>query len=135
MDGRALAKVQRSGLQGHGIRRAPHFAPKGVDLIDQMPLSRSADGGVAGQIGERVKVEGKKDGVRSHTGGGQSRFDSGVTRADYCNLCFPCHMALPSFLPLYGGAIDVFLPVLYHICRYFAMRFCHFYGLIFYKRQ
>ena len=59
MYGRALAEVERAGLQGDAIGRPSHLAAQGVDLKDEVPLRRAADGGVAGEIGDSVQIHSK----------------------------------------------------------------------------
>ena len=51
MNGGAFSEIQCAGLQCHGVGRPPHFTAERVDLIDQMALGRSANGGIAGHIG------------------------------------------------------------------------------------
>ena len=88
---RALAEVQRAGLESDVVRRSAHFAAQCVDFKHQVPLCRAADGGVAGHVGDRLQGHGKKNGVHAETCGGKRRLNAGVTRADDNDFCVMIH--------------------------------------------
>ena len=48
-----------------------------------MSLARAADSRVAGHIADGVKVDGKHHRAQTEPCGSQSRFNSGMTRADH----------------------------------------------------
>ena len=88
--GRPFSAVEHTVLDAGLVGRPAHLAAERVKLPHEMPLARSADGGVAGHIAHAVKVYGKADGVKPHTGCRQSRLDARVSRADDRNIAFSC---------------------------------------------
>ena len=82
MYGGSFAEIEGAGLEGHLVRRASHLTAEGVDLKDEMPLARAADGGVAGKVGDGVEREGKQHGIQPQSRTGESGLDAGVPRAD-----------------------------------------------------
>jgi hypothetical protein len=51
-----------------------------------MPLARAADGGVAGQVCQGVKIQGEKHGVKPKSCRRQGGFNACVARANHCNI-------------------------------------------------
>ena len=104
---RALAAVQHADLQAGLVRVHAHLSAQRVDLAHQMPLRRSADGGVARHEGDAVQIERQKGGLVPQAGEGERRFRTRVPRAD--DDCFECSFgvhraskrAFPPVLPVY----------------------------------
>ena len=90
MNSSPFSKVQHTHLNKSFIRRKSHFAAECINFAHKVSLTRSADGGVTGHIAHAVKVYGKADGVKPHTGCRQSRLDARVSRADDRNIAFSC---------------------------------------------
>ena len=108
-DGGALAQVQHPILDAAFIRRPAHFAAQGVQLPNQVALSGTSHGGVAGHIADGVQVDGEDDGVEPQPGGGQSGLDARVARADdgdIAGTCFKAHVG--SSLPWECGYFSPF---------------------------
>ena len=82
VDGGAFAQVQHPVLDAAGVGGPAHFTAQGVQLPDQMALAGAADGGIAGHIAHGVQIDGKNHRPKAQPGGGQTRFDAGVTGAD-----------------------------------------------------
>ena len=80
--GGTLPAVEHPILDADPVRRPGHFAAQGVQLPDQVTLGGAADGGVAGHIAHGVQVDGQAHRFQPQAGGGQSRLDAGVSRAD-----------------------------------------------------
>ena len=85
---RAFAKVECAGLQSDAIGGKTHLAAQSVNFIHQVPLCGSANGGVAGHIGNAIQREGEQNGVNAHARACQRRFNAGVPRANDGNCCF-----------------------------------------------
>ena len=86
---RALSEVQHPVLDAAAVRRLGHFAAQRVELTHQVPLSRAADGGIAGHIANRVEVDREDDGRKAHPRAGKPRFYSCVSRADDGHIVAP----------------------------------------------
>ena len=80
---RALAEVQRSRLQRDLIGRVPHLAAERVNLVNQMPLRRPADRGVAGHVGNAVERQREQHGVNAHPRACERGFNAGMSRPDH----------------------------------------------------
>ena len=91
MNSRSLAKIKRSGLQRHLVRRPSHLSAESIYFIDQMPLSRTSDGGVAGHIGNRLEGHSEEHGVHSRPCRRKSRLNACVPCAYNGNFCKFCH--------------------------------------------
>ena len=87
LHGRPLTRVEGTGLQGHQIGRAAHFAAQGVDLVDEMAFGRSADRGIAGQVGDGLEGHGKEDGVHAQSCRSERGLNACVSCADHGDLC------------------------------------------------
>ena len=86
MDGRPLAGVEHAGLDERIVDGAAHFAAERVDLADEMPLARAADGGIAGHEGDGIQIEREQQGIKPHARAGQRRLAARVPRADDGNI-------------------------------------------------
>ena len=75
----------------NGIRRTAHLAAQRIDFVYKMPLCRSADGRIAGHIGNGVKRKGEKHGGKPHPRGGKRRLHTRVSCAYYCNVSLFLH--------------------------------------------
>ena len=78
-----LSEIQGAGLEGYAVCRLAHFAAEGIDLINKMPLARSSDGGIAGEIGEGVQIQGEEHGIHTEARGCQRGFDARMPRTDH----------------------------------------------------
>ena len=78
----ALGSVEHAGLEKHLVRRQTHFAPQRVQFPHQVALGGAADGGIAGHHGQRIQVQGHKQGFVSHAGAGQGCLAARVSRAN-----------------------------------------------------
>ena len=87
-DRRSLSLVEHPVLDAGRVGRPGHLASQGVQLPDQVALSRAADGGITGHIAHRVQIDGEAQGAQAQTGGGQSRLDPGVAGADNGDIIF-----------------------------------------------
>ena len=82
MDGGALAEIQHAVLDARAVGGLCHFSAQRVKLPHQMPLARAADGGVAGHIAHRVKVDGEADRFLPQPRACERGFNAGMARAD-----------------------------------------------------
>ncbi len=82
MDGRPLAAVQHPALDEALVGRAAHLAAERVELADEVPLRRPADGGVARAVSHRVQIDGENNRLTPQASRGEARLDSRVPRAD-----------------------------------------------------
>ena len=55
MNGGTLSQIEGTGLESHRVGAFSHFTAQRVDLVDQMPLGGTADGGIAGHIGDLIQ--------------------------------------------------------------------------------
>ena len=78
----ALPPVQDAVLDTGPVGSPAHLAPQGVQFPDQVALSGTADGRVAGHIAHRIQVNGEAQGAQPHPGGGQGSLNARVARAD-----------------------------------------------------
>ena len=84
--GRALAPVEHPILDAAGVGGLAHFAAKGVQLADKMPLARSADGGVAGHVAHGVEIDREQNGAQTQSSGNQRGLNARVPRADHGDI-------------------------------------------------
>jgi hypothetical protein len=56
-----------------------HFAAESIDLTDEMPLGRPADGGIAGHAARGKLVHGHEQDGASHPRSGKSSLNAGMT--------------------------------------------------------
>ena len=73
MDGRSLACVEHAHLDQGLVCRKAHFSAHGVDLPNQVPLSRTAYGRVAGHHADAVQIHGEQGRIQPHAGQSQCR--------------------------------------------------------------
>ena len=90
VDGGTLAPVEHPILDAAGVGGARHLPSQGVQLTDKMPLTRAADGRVTGHIAHRIQIDGKIDRFQPEAGGGKSRLNARVPRADHGNIISSC---------------------------------------------
>jgi hypothetical protein len=81
LDAGALAGVQHAELDAGGVRVPAHDAAEGVDLPDDMPFGQTADGGVAGHLGDGVEVLGENGRLAAEPSGGHGGLHPGVAGA------------------------------------------------------
>ena len=86
VNSRAFAPVQHPALNKGCIRRLAHFAPKGVDLPDKMPLGGAANGRIARHICNLIQGDGEHCGAASKPGRCQSGFHPRMPRTDHDHL-------------------------------------------------
>lgn len=115
---RAASGVERAALHGHAVRRVAHFAAERVELEDEVTLSASPDGGIARHISDRVERYCEHRAREPAASAGESRLDSGVTRADddYVKAVFHLRDTLPLYRSCY------FTDKVYHIPTENAMQ-------------
>ena len=82
LDGGAFARIENTGLDRRAVGGQRHLTAQGVDLVDEMPFSRTADGRIAGEIRNGIEAHGEKGDVKAHTGGGEGGLAPCVPRAD-----------------------------------------------------
>ena len=87
MHRRALAEIERAGLECDQVCRASHLTAERVDLVDEMTLARAADRGIAGHIRDRFKRHREEHRVRTRSRRRESRLDSRVSCTYYDNIC------------------------------------------------
>ena len=80
--GGALAAVQKAILDAGAVGGLCHLAAERVQLAHKMALTRAADGGVAGHIAHRVKVDGETDRFLPQPRACERGFNAGMARAD-----------------------------------------------------
>ena len=85
---RPFAEIQCARLQCDGIRCPSHFAAECINFINEMPLARTSDGGVAGHVGHSIQADGKQCGVQAEARCRQGGFNAGVSGTDHRNLSF-----------------------------------------------
>jgi hypothetical protein len=62
-NGRPLRSVQQPKLNACLVRDTPHDAVEGIDLAHQMTLAKTADGGVARHLADRIGALGDQSGL------------------------------------------------------------------------
>ena len=60
--GRSPGSVEQAELDADGVGDLPHDAAQGIDFADQVSLGDTADGWVAGHLGNEIDVQGIKRG-------------------------------------------------------------------------
>ncbi|OPZ80125.1 MAG: hypothetical protein BWY77_01226 [bacterium ADurb.Bin431] len=85
-DGGTLGAVEHAELQGGLVRHHAHGAAEGVDLLDEVALGQSADGGIAGHLRQGEDVLGDEQGGGPHPGGRQRGLAAGMTPTHYQNV-------------------------------------------------
>ena len=81
--GRALAGVEHPELDARVIRGQTHGAAQRVDLLDQVALADTADGGVAGHLAEGLDVVRQQQGITPHARRGEGRLGARMAAADH----------------------------------------------------
>ena len=66
LDAGALAGVQHAELDAGGVRVPAHDPAEGVDLPHDMAFGQTADGGVAGHLGDGVEILGEDGRLAAH---------------------------------------------------------------------
>jgi len=61
------------------VGKKTHFAAESIDLTDEMPLGRPADGGIAGHAARGNLVHGHEQDGTSHPRSGKSSLNAGMT--------------------------------------------------------
>jgi hypothetical protein len=74
--------VENSEVNPSQIRCFAHYPAKSIDFADEMAFPDSADGGVAAQPHERIRVERDQHHVAPHPSRGISSFDAGMPGPD-----------------------------------------------------
>ena len=69
-------------MDGRPVGDAPHGAPEGIDLPDEVSLGDAADGGVAGHEGHGVEVQVKHECAASHARRRESGLAAGMAGTD-----------------------------------------------------
>ena len=82
----AARGIEKAELDADGVGDLAHDAAKGVDFADEVSFGDTADGRVAGHLGDQVDVEGVEGGSKSHARRGHGSFASGVTGAHDNNI-------------------------------------------------
>lgn len=89
LHGGALAAVQQPHLKKRQVRSQAHLPAQGIDLSDQMPLGRPADGRIAVHHCNIVKIGGKASRLHPHPRSGQGRLHACVPGANHNHVvCF-----------------------------------------------
>ena len=83
VDGRPFSQIQHPALDGVPVGGNAHDAAQSVYFPNQMTLRRTADGRVAGKVGDSIQRQGKEDGRGSQTGSGHCSFHTGVAGSDH----------------------------------------------------
>ena len=78
---RPLAHVQHAKLYARSIGPQAHHAAKGVNFAHHMALGQAADGGVAREVAQPVKVAADEQHVVPHAGQGHGGFAASVAAA------------------------------------------------------
>ena len=78
LDAGTLPGVQHAELDAGGVRIPAHDPAEGVDLPHDVPFGQTADGGVAGHLGNGVEVLGEDGGLATEPGGGHRGLNSGM---------------------------------------------------------
>jgi hypothetical protein len=86
LDGGTLACIEHPYLNEGLISVASHLSAEGVYLPDQMPLGRTADGGIAGHQHHIVHVHSKQQRAAAHPGCRQRRLTPRMPRAYNDNI-------------------------------------------------
>jgi hypothetical protein len=79
LDAGALAGVQHAELDAGGVGVPAHDPAEGVDLPHDMPFGQTADGGVAGHLGDGVEILGEDGRLATEPCGGHGSLHPGVT--------------------------------------------------------
>jgi hypothetical protein len=82
-DGGAARGVQEAELDADGIGDLAHDAAESIDFANEVSLRNTADGGIAGHLGNEIDVQREKGGLQAHAGGSHRGLTSGVTGADH----------------------------------------------------
>ena len=82
----ALGRIQHAELNHMKISQAAHLSTQGIDLPHHLPLGRTADIGIAGEIGQAVQGHGEKDDPPAQSGGRQRRLTASVPCADHDDI-------------------------------------------------
>ncbi len=78
----AARGIEQAELDADGVGDFAHDAAQGINFANQMSLGDSADGGVAGHLGDEIDVEGIEGGFQAHAGGGHGGLAAGVSGAN-----------------------------------------------------
>ena len=84
--GLPLGGVQLTELDAGAVRGQTHFAAQRVDLLHQLTLADTADGGIAAHLTDRMLGKGHHQGRSPHPAGRQGRFHAGVSAPDHNDI-------------------------------------------------
>jgi hypothetical protein len=85
---RTFASVEQPELDSRSICGASHQTVQGVDFPDEMTLTQSTDGRIAGHDTNRIAPVGYQRGSRTHPCGCGSGLASGMAPADHNHVKF-----------------------------------------------
>ena len=89
LNGRALATIEKPELDPGPIGHTPHHTVERIDLADQMPLAKTANGRIAGHDTDRRARERDQSRPRAHPRGGVRGFGAGVASTNHAtSYCF-----------------------------------------------
>ena len=78
-----LSRVEPAEVDTAVVRSNPHEPAQRVDLLDQVALADTPDGGVAAHLAERLDALREKQGARAEPGARERGFGAGVSAADH----------------------------------------------------
>ena len=90
MDGGTFAPVEHPVLDAGFVGSQRHLTAQCIQFSHQVTLSCAADGGVTGEVGNGIQIDGKQNGLQSQTGSGQRSFDACMTGTDDSNIAGAC---------------------------------------------
>jgi hypothetical protein len=85
-DGRPFCHVQYAKLDTSGVYSACHLAVKRIHLFDEVSFTQSANGRIAGHIGNMVQIDGEHERTRAHPCCRERGFTSGMTCPHYDDI-------------------------------------------------
>ncbi len=91
LDGRAFGGVQEAEVDGGLVGDPAHLAAQGVDLLDELALGKTPDGGVAGHQRDGVEIDVEQERLAAHPGRRERGLAARMPSPDHDDVIFPAH--------------------------------------------
>src|SRR4051812_22380304 len=86
LHGGTLARSNFADVSEGVVRSDAHLTAEGVDFPRHVPLRRTADAAIAGEVSDAIEAHRDAGGMQTHARNGKGSFDSGVAGTNHDNV-------------------------------------------------
>jgi hypothetical protein len=91
LDGRSLGGVEKAEVNRGPVGDPTHLTAQGIDLLDELAFSETADRGIAGHQGKGVEIDIEQKRLATHPRRCQRRLAARMAAPDNDNVIFSAH--------------------------------------------